>query len=179
MQIEHTPFEGLFIIKPAIFKDDRGYFLESYNKEKMQKHIQDDFVQDNESCSEKGVLRGLHFQTPPFGQSKLIRVIKGSILDVVVDLRKESKTYGQHFKIALNEDNKYQFYIPVGFAHGFVTLSDDTIINYKCSAFYKPSSEVSILWNDQTLNIDWGITNPTLSKKDLVGLNFSDFSSPF
>ena len=93
MQIEHTPFEGLFIIKPAIFKDDRGYFLESYNKEKMQKHIQDDFVQDNESCSEKGVLRGLHFQTPPFGQSKLIRVIKGSILDVVVDLRKESKSY--------------------------------------------------------------------------------------
>ncbi|MCF6213862.1 MAG: dTDP-4-dehydrorhamnose 3,5-epimerase [Flavobacteriaceae bacterium] len=179
MTITTTPLEGLFIIKPAVFKDNRGYFLESYNKEKIKKTIQDDFVQDNESCSEKGVLRGLHFQKPPFGQAKLIRVISGRILDVVVDLRKESKTYGQHFKIALNQDNKHQLYIPVGFAHGFVTLANNTIINYKCSDYYNPTSEVSLLWNDKTLNIDWEVSHPTLSKKDLKGLDFSSFNSPF
>ncbi|MFK5890494.1 MAG: dTDP-4-dehydrorhamnose 3,5-epimerase [Flavobacteriaceae bacterium] len=179
MKIEYTPFKELLVIKPKVFKDSRGYFLESYNKEKLATEIIDDFVQDNESCSQKGVLRGLHFQKPPFTQAKLIRVIKGSILDIVVDIRKDSETFGQHYKIELNEDNKYQFYVPVGFAHGFLCLEDNTIINYKCSEFYKPESEVSLLWNDKTLDIDWQITNPTLSQKDEKGLEFDTFESPF
>lgn len=179
MQIEHTPFKDLLVLKPTVFKDPRGYFLESYNKEKLASFINDDFVQDNESCSQKGVLRGLHFQNPPFTQAKLIRVIKGSILDVVVDIRKNSKTFGQHFKITLNEDSKYQLYVPVGFAHGFVCLEDNTIINYKCSEFYNPKSEVSLLWNDKTLNIDWQTSSPILSNKDAKGFDFNTFDSPF
>jgi dTDP-4-dehydrorhamnose 3,5-epimerase len=179
MTIEKTPLKDLLILKPQVFKDTRGYFLESYNKEKLASYINDNFVQDNESCSQKGVLRGLHFQNPPFTQAKLIRVVKGAILDVVVDIRKESETFGQHYKITLNEDNKYQFYVPKGFAHGFVCLEDDTIINYKCSAFYNPKSEVSLLWNDKTLNIDWQTTNPILSKKDENGFEFDNFVSPF
>ena len=179
MTISTTPLEGLLIIKPQVFKDDRGYFLESYNQEKMKDQIKDNFVQDNESCSQKGVLRGLHFQKYPYSQAKLIRVIQGAILDVVVDLRKDSKTYGEHFKIELNGDNKQQLYIPKGFAHGFVTLKDNTIINYKCSEFYEPKSEVSILWNDQTLQIDWPVIHPILSNKDINGLPFDTFMSPF
>jgi len=179
MTIEKTPLKDLLILKPKVFKDPRGYFLESYNKEKLAAYIDDDFVQDNESCSQKGVLRGLHFQNPPYTQVKLIRVIKGAILDVVVDIRKGSDTFGQHYKITLNEDNKYQLYVPKGFAHGFVCLEDDTIINYKCSEFYNPKSEVSLLWNDKTLNIDWLTTAPILSKKDEIGLVFDNFESPF
>jgi dTDP-4-dehydrorhamnose 3,5-epimerase len=179
MQVDQTPFKDLFLIKPNIFKDSRGYFLESYNKNKLAAHIDDNFVQDNESCSQKDVLRGLHFQLPPFTQAKLIRVIKGSILDVIVDIRKSSETYGQHFKIVLNEDNKHQLYVPEGIAHGFVCLEDNTIINYKCSEFYKPDSEVSLLWNDKTLDIDWQISHPILSKKDEMGLEFKHFESPF
>ena len=179
MHIEKTPFKDLIIIKPRIFKDPRGYFLESYNKEKLGDFVKDNFVQDNESCSQIGVLRGLHFQNPPYTQSKLIRVIKGAILDVVVDIRKESETFGKHLKITLNEDNKHQLYVPKGFAHGFVCLENNTIINYKCSDFYKPESEVSLLWNDKTLNIDWLTSSPTLSKKDMQGLAFDNFESPF
>lgn len=179
MEILTTPLKDLLLIKPHVFKDKRGYFLESYNKNKMQDFIKDYFVQDNESCSQKDVLRGLHFQKPPFGQAKLIRVIHGSILDVVVDLRQGSITYGQHFKTELNSDNKHQLYIPVGFAHGFVTLEDNTIINYKCSAFYNTDSEVSLLWNDKLLKIDWPIANPILSKKDKNAINFNTFTSPF
>jgi len=179
MQIEKTPLKDLLILKPKVFKDPRGYFLESYNKEKLAAYINDDFVQDNESCSQKGVLRGLHFQNPPYTQAKLIRVIKGAILDVVVDIRKDSKTFRQHYKVTLNEDNKYQLYVPKGFAHGFICLEYDTIINYKCSEFYNPKSEVSLLWNDKTLNIDWLTTAPILSKKDEIGLVFDNFKSPF
>lgn len=179
MKLIKTNFKDLLIIEPVVFKDARGYFLESYHKEKLDQFIKIDFVQDNESCSEKNVLRGLHFQKPPFSQAKLIRVIHGSILDVVVDIRKNSKTFGQHFSIELNKDNKTQLFIPVGFAHGFLTLTDDTIINYKCSQFYNPKSEVSLLWNDKTLNINWSIENPNLSDKDKNGLNFNNFNSPF
>ncbi len=179
MQVEQTPFKNLLLIKPKVFKDSRGYFLESYNKDKLAAHIDDNFVQDNESCSQKGVLRGLHFQLPPFTQAKLIRVIKGSILDVVVDIRKSFETYGQHYKVMLNGDNKYQLYVPVGFAHGFVCLEDNTIINYKCSEFYNPDSEVSLLWNDKTLDIDWQTSPPILSEKDERGLDFKLFKSPF
>lgn len=179
MKLIRTNFKDLLIIEPMVFKDVRGYFLESYHKEKLDQLIKIDFVQDNESCSEKNVLRGLHFQKPPFAQAKLIRVICGAILDVVVDLRKESKTYGQHFDIELNETNKTQLFVPLGFAHGFLTLTDNTIINYKCSQFYNPKSEVSLLWNDKTFNINWPIKTPNLSDKDKNGLNFNNFNSPF
>ena len=148
MTIEKTSINDLLIITPNIFKDDRGYFFESYNIEKLSKLIKTDFVQDNESLSQKNVLRGLHFQNPPFAQAKLIRVVKGSILDVAVDLRKTSPTFGRHFKHILSGENKQQLYIPEGFAHGFLCLEDNTILNYKCSNYYNPESENSIIWND-------------------------------
>lgn len=180
MNIRNTFIEGLKIITPDVFKDNRGYFYESYN----QQHFFDagltmKFVQDNESQSSKGVLRGLHFQNPPYAQGKLVRVIKGEVLDVAVDLRKNSSTYGQHYKIILNEGNKLMFYIPEGFAHGFLTLQDDTIFSYKCTNFYDKQSESGIIWNDKTLNIDWNIENPIISEKDKNNILFKDFNSPF
>jgi dTDP-4-dehydrorhamnose 3,5-epimerase len=179
MIIENTNIEDLILITPNIFEDNRGYFLESYNNKKLGSVINVNFVQDNESLSQKDVLRGLHFQNPPFAQAKLIRVIKGSILDVAVDLRKKSPTYGEHFKHVLNEKNKQQLYIPEGFAHGFLCLENNTILNYKCSNYYNPESEKSILWNDPDLNIDWGIEKPILAKKDTLAENFSTFDNPF
>lgn len=179
MKILKAPLKDLLIIEPKVFKDARGYFLESYHKEKLNQFANIEFIQDNESCSQKDVLRGLHFQQPPYTQAKLIRVIKGAILDVVVDLRRSSKNYGQHFNILLNEDNKTQLFVPEGFAHGFLTLADNTIINYKCSKFYNPTSEISILWNDPSLKIDWPIKNPSLSEKDKNGLLLSNFDNPF
>ena len=136
-------------------------------------------MQDNESESHKNVLRGLHFQVPPHAQSKLIRVIKGSILDIAVDLRKESSTYGKYFKHILSGENKKQLYIPVGFAHGFLSLEDNTILNYKCSDYYDANAEASILWNDPDLAIDWGIDNPILAEKDQLAENFVTFENPF
>lgn len=179
MTIENTSIKDLLIITPNIFKDDRGYFFESYNVEKLSKLIKTDFVQDNESLSQKNVLRGLHFQNPPFAQAKLIRVVKGSILDVAIDLRKTSPTFGRHFKHILSGENKQQLYIPEGFAHGFLCLEDNTILNYKCSNYYNPESENSIIWNDKDLNIDWGILNPILAEKDKLAKNFSTFDNPF
>jgi len=179
MNIITTAFTDLFVIEPNVFKDDRGYFFESYHKKKLDQFININFVQDNESCSEINVLRGLHFQMPPFAQAKLIRVISGAILDVVVDLRTNSTTFGKHFKIDLNADNKKQLFVPVGFAHGFITLADNTIINYKCSEFYNPKAEVSLLYNDESLNVDWPTENPTISKKDKNGQKFKLFKSPF
>ena len=137
------------------------------------------FVQDNESMSSKGVLRGLHFQNSPYSQGKLIRVIKGEVLDVAVDLRKNSATYGKYYKLLMNEDNKLMFYIPEGFAHGFLTLKDDTVFSYKCTNFYNKQSEGGIMWNDTTLNIDWNIKNPIISEKDKNNISFADFNSPF
>jgi len=179
MIIENTNIKDLILISPKIFEDNRGYFFESYNNKKLAKFIKTDFVQDNESLSQKDVLRGLHFQIPPFAQAKLIRVIKGSILDVAVDLRKDSPTFGRHFKHILSGKNKQQLYIPEGFAHGFLCLEDNTILNYKCSNYYSPESENSILWNDEDLNIDWGIENPILADKDKLAKNFSTFDNPF
>jgi len=129
--------------------------------------------------SHKNVLRGLHFQLPPHAQSKLIRVVKGSILDIAVDLRKDSSTYGEHFKQVLSGENKKQLYIPVGFAHGFLSLEDNTILNYKCSDYYSASAEASIIWNDPQLKIDWGIENPILAEKDQLAENFITFENPF
>jgi len=179
MILEKTNIEDIILLTPSVYKDDRGYFMESYNQKKVEILIKDRFVQDNESVSHKHVLRGLHFQLPPHAQSKLIRVIKGSILDIAVDLRKESSTYGEHFKHVLSGENKKQLYIPVGFAHGFLSLEDDTILNYKCSDYYNASAEASIIWNDPQLNIDWGIENPILAEKDQLAENFITFENPF
>ena len=180
MEIIKTHIEGLLVIKPKIFGDDRGYFFESWSRESFAKNGLDlDFVQDNQSLSSKGVLRGLHFQNPPFSQGKLVRVIKGSVLDIAVDIRKESATYGQHFSIELTAKNKTIFWIPPGFAHGFVTLEDDTIFTYKCTGVYNAKSEGSLLWSDADLNIDWGPISPLVSDKDLVAGSFNDFKSQF
>lgn len=180
MKIIETPFNGLYIIEPKVFRDERGYFYESYNQKMFEEAgITDIFVQDNQSLSQKNVVRGLHFQHPPFAQAKLVRVIKGAVLDVVVDIRKNSPTYGKSFCLELNEDNFLMLYIPVGFAHGFATLADNTIFAYKCSHFYNKASEDTILWNDEDLNIQWNISNPILSEKDKLGKKFRDFISPF
>jgi len=179
MNFEKNFIEGLLILNPKVFTDNRGYFLESYNKSTLDTIIGVDFVQDNESCSQKDVLRGLHFQKPPFAQAKLVRVIKGAVLDIAVDLRKNSSTYGKHLKTILSEENKKQFYIPKGFAHGFLVLEDHTIFSYKCSNYYNKDSEISLLWNDKTLNIDWEIENPIISEKDTKAQKFAAFASPF
>lgn len=180
MKVEKVDIEGLLVITPNIFKDSRGYFIESYNENNFQKEAGlIKFVQDNESCSSRHILRGLHFQSPPFDQGKLVRVVRGSVLDVVVDIRKSSPTYGKHFSIELNENNKKQLWIPPGFAHGFLSLQDDTIFLYKCTNFYHGPSEGSIIWNDPTLNITWGVTNPLVSDKDGKGMSFDAFDSPF
>ena len=180
MEVIKTPIEGLLVIKPRVFGDDRGHFFESWSEESYAENGLDlDFVQDNQSLSSKGVLRGLHFQNPPFAQGKLVRVIKGAVLDIVVDIRKESATYGQHFSIELNEENKTIFWIPPGFAHGFITLEDDTIVTYKCTGVYNSASEEALLWSDKDLNIDWGAIKPLVSDKDLVAGSFKNFKSQF
>lgn len=180
MQITQTELPGLLVIDPKVFGDERGYFFESFNAEIYRKAgLEEDFVQDNESRSMKGVLRGLHFQEPPYAQGKLIRVARGSVLDVSVDIRKDSPTFGKWVAYELSEHNKRQLWIPPGFAHGFVTLEDDTIFIYKCSNIYKKESENSIRWNDADLNIDWGISDPIVSEKDKVAPLFRDLKSPF
>ena len=179
MNIEKTAFEGLIILKPRVFTDERGYFTETYNRKMIEAHTKTHFVQDNESQSRLHVLRGLHFQKPPFAQAKLIRVVKGKILDVVVDLRKESATFGKSFSYILDSQKKEQLFIPEGFAHGFLSLEDQTIINYKCSAYYHKASEDALLWNDPDFGIDWGIEHPVLSDKDRNAKKFSTFESPF
>jgi len=179
MQVLKTKIPGLLIIKPDVFEDERGYFFETFNKEKFAGNIENEFVQDNESSSQKGVLRGLHFQNPPYAQGKLVRVIKGAVLDVVVDIRKKSPTYGQWNSIVLSEENKTMFWVPPGFAHGFLTLENNTIFSYKCTQFYNKESEGSILWNDPILNIDWEIDEPILSEKDKIAPEFKNFISQF
>lgn len=180
MEVIKTPLEGLLVIEPKVFKDHRGYFYESYNAEAFkQAGIEAVFVQDNQSLSQKGILRGLHFQAPPHAQGKLVRVIKGAVLDVVVDIRKNSPTYGQHFSIELTEENFKMFWIPPGFAHGFVTLKDHTIFSYKCTDVYNKSAEGGLLWNDPELGINWGIEQPVLSEKDTLNPQLNNFNSPF
>ncbi len=180
MEIIKTEIEGLIIIKPKVFEDDRGYFFESWNKEAFRNNgLEIDFVQDNESFSSKGVVRGLHFQNPPFAQGKLVRVIQGSVLDVAVDIRKESPTYGKHISVLLSGENNTIFWIPPGFAHGFSTLEDNTIFSYKCSGVYNKQAEGSLLWNDKDLNIDWKIENAIISQKDKQSESFVNFKSQF
>jgi dTDP-4-dehydrorhamnose 3,5-epimerase len=181
MEIIKTKIEGLLIVKPQVFEDERGYFFESYNKERFKNAGLDlSFVQDNESKSQKNVLRGLHFQRPPYAQGKLVRVVKGAVLDVAVDLRKESPTYGQWEAVELSEENKLMYWIPPGFAHGFLTLRDETVFTYKCTNVYNRESEGSILWNDPEIGIDWQIKDtPILSEKDKQAPRFRDFVTPF
>ena len=180
MKIIKTEIEGLLIIKPRVFEDERGYFFESWSKQSFAEVGLDlDFVQDNQSLSNKGVLRGLHFQKPPYAQGKLVRVIKGAVLDVTVDIRKGSPTYGQHFSVELSEENKTIVWIPPGFAHGFATLKDNTIFTYKCTEVYNKESEGALLWNDKDLNINWEVNDPLVSEKDLAAGNFKDFISKF
>ena len=180
MTIQETSIKDLLIIQPRIFTDDRGYFYESYNKGSFKKLGLDlNFVQDNQSLSQKGVLRGLHFQNPPFAQGKLVRVIQGSVLDVVVDIRSKSPTYGQYEKVKLSGENKTMFWIPPGFAHGFVTLENNTILTYKCTSDYNKDSEGVLIWDDPSLNIEWGVKNPLVSEKDQLGDLFENFQSQF
>lgn len=180
MELINTDFKGLFVIEPKVFEDDRGYFFESFNQQVFQElGIDVSFVQDNQSKSQKGVLRGLHFQVPPNAQAKLVSVVKGSVLDVAVDIRKNSPTYGKYYSIVLSGENKKMLFIPEGFAHGFLTLEDETIFSYKCSSFYNKNSEDSLLWNDEDLGIDWGVSNPTLSDKDKIAKELKSFNTPF
>lgn len=165
MIIEETYLKGSFVITPTVFEDDRGYFFESFNKKVFEAEtgIISNFVQDNQSKSSKGVLRGLHFQKGDFAQAKLVQVVKGKVLDVCVDIREKSATFGQYFALILDDKSRKQLYIPKGFAHGFVVLEDHTIFSYKCDNFYNKASESGIIYNDKTLNIDWGV-----SEKDLI-----------
>lgn len=169
MNIIKTDIEGVLIIEPKVFGDDRGYFFESFSQKEFEKKVcKTTFVQDNESKSKYGVLRGLHFQKPPYAQAKLVRVVKGKVLDVAVDIRKDSPTFGKHVAIELSEENKRQLFIPKGFAHGFAVLSEEAVFQYKCDNYYAPQAEGGILWNDPALNIDWKlrIEDVILSEKD-------------
>ena len=182
MEFIKTGLDDVTIIKPKIFTDSRGYFFESYSKRDFDEKIRPvDFVQDNESMSGYGVIRGLHFQKPPFSQSKLVRCVKGRVLDVAVDIRKGSPTYGKHFSIELSEDNHLMFFVPRGFAHGFAVLSEMAVFQYKCDNYYNPESEGGISIADTSLEIDWHIDPDMaiLSDKDLRHALFKDFDSPF
>jgi dTDP-4-dehydrorhamnose 3,5-epimerase len=180
MKLTKTAFRELVVLEPAVYSDDRGYFMESWSDKWFKKEVGPiDFVQDNESFSSKGVLRGLHFQVEPFAQAKLVRVSKGSVLDVAVDLRSSEPTYGKYFALELSEANKLQMFIPAGFAHGFLVLEDNTIFNYKCSEFYNREFERSLRWNDPQLAINWGTDEVILSPKDAEAPLFSDFISTF
>lgn len=180
MVVKETSIKDLLLIECKSFHDDRGYFFEAYNQRIWeQKGIDFKIAQTNISQSKKGVLRGLHLQNPPFAQQKLVRVLKGSVLDVAVDIRKGSPTYGKHFSCELSEYNKLALLIPEGFAHGFVSLENDTLFYYDCSQVYNKDSERSILWNDPAIDINWGIENPIISEKDAKATSFEDFRSEF
>ncbi|MEJ8757780.1 dTDP-4-dehydrorhamnose 3,5-epimerase [Pontibacter sp. H259] len=180
MDFKTFEIEGLVEFKPRVFRDDRGYFLETFSMKWFEPlGIEPNFVQDNQSVSKKGVLRGLHFQKPPYAQGKLVRVSSGRALDVAVDLRKDSLTYGKHVTCMLDAEQQNVFYVPEGFAHGFVALEDNTTFLYKCTDYYQPSAEGGLLWNDPELNIYWGIENPLVSPKDEVLPLLRNFESPF
>lgn len=175
-----TKIEGLALLEPSVFGDERGYFFESYQQKRFEEEgLPTNYVQDNQSSSSKGTLRGLHFQNPPFEQGKLVRVIKGAVLDVVVDIRKKSPTFGKYESFELNENNKHILWIPPGFAHGFYTFEDDTIFVYKCTGQYHKASENGIIWNDPDLKIDWGEGHKIISEKDKALQMLKNLNSPF
>lgn len=179
--IKKFDITGPVLIETRKFTDERGYFFESFNLQKLEEEIgqQLNFVQDNISQSKKGVIRGLHLQAPPYAQGKLVRVLKGSVIDVAVDIRKESFTYGQYISVNLSAENNHQFWIPKGFAHGFSVLEEDTIFSYKCTEYYHPESEMSIRFDDPILNINWEIEPIFINEKDRISPLFSNFVSPF
>jgi len=181
VKIEKTNFKDLLIFQPNIFADERGYFFESFNESKfrVETGMNLTFVQDNQSMSEKGVSKGIHFQVPPKSQAKLIQVVQGAVLDVVVDLRQNQPTFGQHFKIVLSSENKTQLFVPEGFAHGFCVLEDNTIFTYKCTNYYSKENDRSMLWNDPALGIDWEIDHPIISEKNQEARNFSEYQDVF
>ena len=182
MQVIKTAIDGLFIIEPRIFKDARGYFFESFSQREFEEKVGPiNFVQDNESMSQYGVMRGLHFQRPPFTQSKLVRCVKGAVLDVAVDIRKGSPTYGQHVAVELSEANHLQFFVPRGFAHGFSVLTETAVFQYKCDNFYAPQADDGISILDDSLGIDWRIptAKAILSEKDTKHPLLKDFETPF
>lgn len=182
MDVIKTAIDGVVIVEPKVFKDARGYFFESFSQREFEEKVRKiNFVQDNESMSSYGVMRGIHFQCPPFTQSKLVRCVKGKVLDVAVDIRKGSPTYGQHVAIELSEDNHRQFFVPRGFAHGFVVLSETAVFQYKCDNFYAPQADGGISIKDDSLGIDWHITTDKvlLSEKDTLHACLKDFDSPF
>ncbi len=182
MEVIKTAIDGLLVIKPRVFEDARGYFFESFSQRDFEAQVgKVDFVQDNESMSSYGVMRGLHFQRPPYTQSKLVRCVKGAVLDVAVDIRKGSPTYGQHVAIELSEENRLQFFIPQGFAHGFSVLTETAVFQYKCDNFYAPQADDGISILDQSLGIDWRIPleRAILSEKDTRHPLLKDFDSPF
>lgn len=180
MKIITTYIPNILLLIPDVFEDKRGYFFESFNSLKfLECGIDANFIQDNQSLSEKDVLRGLHFQCPPYAQGKLVRVIKGAVLDVVVDIRKSSPYFGKWVAKELTEENKLMMWIPPGFAHGFLTLEPETIFFYKCTAYYNKSSEGIIKWDDTDIGINWNIANPIISERDKNGLSFKEFDSPF
>lgn len=175
IQSVDTPLAGLILLRPRIFGDQRGQFLETFNQEQFNEVVGKSivFVQDNESTSSKNVLRGLHFQMHPHAQGKLVHVVKGAVLDVCLDLRPNSVTFGQHYKVELNGTTKEMLWIPPGFAHGFVALEDHTLFAYKCTAYYNPTAERTVRWNDPELAIEWGVLEPLISAKDQEGMMFS------
>lgn len=182
MEVIRTAIDGVVIIEPRIFRDARGYFFESFSQREFDEKVRPvRFVQDNESMSSYGVMRGLHFQRPPYTQSKLVRVVKGAVLDVAVDIRKGSPTYGQHVAVELTEENHRQFFVPRGFAHGFAVLSETAVFQYKCDNFYAPEADGGISILDDTLGIDWRIPvqQALLSEKDIRHACLKDFDSPF
>lgn len=182
MEVIKTTIDGVVIIEPKVFKDQRGYFFESFSQREFEAKVRKiNFVQDNESMSSYGVMRGLHFQRPPYTQSKLVRCVKGKVLDVAVDLRKGSPTYGQHVAVELSEDNHRQFFVPRGFAHGFAVLSETAVFQYKCDNFYAPQADGGISIKDESLGIDWKIPTDMaiLSEKDTLHSCLKDFDSPF
>lgn len=181
MEFVESFIKGIFVLTPRKFEDERGCFMESFNQQTFNDIVGSNitFAQDNESVSFKNVLRGLHFQNPPSAQGKLVRVANGSVFDVAVDIRKNSPTYGKWHGEMLSAQNRKQLWIPEGFAHGFVALEDDTKFLYKCTSYYSPQSEQTLLWNDSTLAIDWKIEHPIISLKDKNGKSFKEFLSPF
>jgi dTDP-4-dehydrorhamnose 3,5-epimerase len=182
MEVVNTEIEGVVIIEPRVFKDERGYFFESFSQREFEEKVRKiNFVQDNESMSSFGVMRGLHFQRPPYTQSKLVRCVKGRVLDVAVDIRKGSPTYGRHVAVELSEDNHLQFFVPRGFAHGFAVLSETAVFQYKCDNFYAPQADGGISILDESLKIDWHIPmeKALLSEKDTKHAMLADFDSPF
>lgn len=180
MQVETFEISGPLLLTPRIFRDDRGYFFESFSSKALfDLGIEFEFVQDNQSLSQKGSVRGLHFQAPPFDQGKLVRVTAGKVIDIIVDIRKSSNTYGRSIAVELSAENFKQFWVPPGFAHGFSVLEDQTIFQYKCTNYYHKDSEGGILYNDPDLNLDWHVENEIVSPKDLVLPLFKDLKSPF